>query len=110
MKYKIPVIIVKTIVITFALSLPTYGMPIAKITFMQGSCYVGEVKDGPWKELAVGVSVTQGQLIKTGKTGIVEMTLTDKSVIRLASSTLYQFDETISFEEKRREYISGPTR
>lgn len=63
---------------------------------------MGTTKDGPWKESAEGMSIAPGQLIKTDKTGIVEMTLPDKSVIRLAPDTLYQFDETIFFEEKSR--------
>ena len=102
MKRKTPIVAVLTAILIFSFNVPVYGKPVAEITYIKGVSFVGANKEGPWQALERGVSVSQGQLIKTGRAGIVEITLPDKSVMRLAPETLYQLDAAVFLEKKER--------
>ena len=106
MKRKIVTVAALITVLTLLFTIMAYGMPMAEITFIQGKSFVGTTKDGPWRALTKGMSVTQGQLIKTSKTGIVEITLPGKSLIRLAPGTLCRLDEAIFPKQKRSKFIA----
>lgn len=51
------------------------------------------LKAGPWRELKKGDLLPEGKFIKTGEKGLVELTVPDKSVVRLAPETLYKLDQ-----------------
>jgi len=101
MKRKTSIVAALTAILIFSFNLPVYGEPVAEITYIKGASFVGANKDGPWQTLARGMSVSQGQLVKTGRTGIVEITLPDKSVMRLAPETLYQLDAAVFLKKKK---------
>ena len=99
MKHKFFIVAALTIVFLIAFATVTSGMQVAEITYLQGKSFVGTTKQGPWKALAKGMQVAQGQFIRTDKTGIVEITLPDRSVVRLAPNTLHRIDKAY-FPEK----------
>ena len=99
MKNKLFIVAALTIVFLMAFVTVTAGMQVIEITYLQGKSFVGTAKQGPWKALAKGMQVAQNQFIRTDKTGIVEITLPDRSVVRLAPNTLYKIDKA-NFPEK----------
>lgn len=80
-------------------SAPVLAQSVARVTFQTGSAFVGGSEKGPWQPLGDGERIGQGQFVKTGTDGIVELTLPDRSVIRLASETVYGI-ETALFTPK----------
>jgi hypothetical protein len=100
MKRKTSIVAALTTILIFSFNVPVCGGSVAEITYIKGVPFVGTNKEGPWQALERGVSVSQGQLIKTGRAGIVEITLPDKSVIRLAPETLYRLDAAVFLKKK----------
>lgn len=82
-------------------STPALAQGVAQVTFQEGSTFVGDSEKGPWQPLAEGKRLGQGQFVKTAADGIVELTLPDRSVIRLASETVYGI-ETALFTKKNK--------
>ena len=102
MKRKTAIVTALTAILIFSINLTVHGKPVAEITYIKGTPLIGPTKDGPWEILSKGMPVTQGQVIKTGKTGIVEITLSDKSLMRLAPETFYQLDKAVFLKKKKR--------
>lgn len=98
------VVAAATIASFFTIITVASGIQMAEITYLKGESFIGATEHGPWKTLAKGMQVDQGRFIKTDKTGVVELTLPDKSVIRLAPTTLYRLDEAIFPNMKRRKF------
>jgi hypothetical protein len=78
-----------------AIAEATEVSPAAVVSYM-----VGEAKrqhDGQWAELAVKAPVAEGDRIETGKGAKLELTLADKSVLRLDGATVFTL-KTVSVE------------
>jgi ferric-dicitrate binding protein FerR (iron transport regulator) len=88
--------------LTVCLAVPVSASGIAQITFQMGKAYVGASETGPWQPLAQGASLAQGQYVKTAEGGIVELTLPDRSIIRLAPETVYGIDQAVFTQKKKR--------
>jgi ferric-dicitrate binding protein FerR (iron transport regulator) len=88
-----------------ALAGSVLGAPVTKVTFQKGEVLVASGKNGPWIELRKGVPVAEGKFIKTGKDGVVELTLPDNSVLRLAPNTLFKLNQAL-FPKKKSFHFS----
>jgi len=86
--------------IVLALAESVLGVPVTKVTYQKGEVFVASWKKGPWIELREGVPVAEGKFVKTGKDGVVELTLPDNSVLRLAPNTLFKLDHAL-FPKKK---------
>jgi len=88
------------LVISLALAESALGAPVTKITFQKGEVFVASGKNGPWIELRKGVTIAEGKFIKTAKDGVVELTLPDNSILRLAPNTLFKLNQAF-FPKKK---------
>jgi len=79
---------------------------VAKVTYVDGPVTVGSSTAGPWQPLQLGDGVRVGQAIRTSAKGIVELTLLDQSVLRVASDSLIRVDAA-AFEKNKRKGFSA---
>ncbi len=93
-------------IIVSALATPVFGLQKIKVTWQKGEASIGLSQKGPWQTLNSGMSVTAGSFIKTGKGSMVELTLPDNSIIRLASDTLFKVNQALFPEYKLRRFFS----
>ena len=63
-----------------------------RVTFTQGTVFKGAARQGPWEPLHPGETVAPVSYVRTGPNGIVELTLADASVVRLAPDSIYEID------------------
>jgi hypothetical protein len=89
-----------------ALATPVFGLEQIRVTWQKGEASIGVNQKGPWQTLKPGMPVTAGNFIKTGKDSMVELTMPDNSVIRLASDTLFKVDQALFPEDKLRRFFS----
>jgi hypothetical protein len=99
-----PVFILFPLVSSLILAVPAVSAPAAKVTFTKNEVFLGEQQEGPWKVLEKGMGIQEGQFVKTGKSGLVEITLPDKSVVRLAPDTVFRLDQAYFPKEGRRKF------
>jgi len=94
---KSSMIINAAVFITWAVLLtsPAFGAISAETTYTKGNVYSGPSQKGPWSDLKPGMSVAAGHFIKTSQKGIVELTLPDGSIVRLASNSLLKIDKSL---------------
>ena len=83
-------------------SSPALARGVARVTYQQGNAFVGGSEKGPWQPLGDGASLDQGQFVKTAAGGIVELTLPDDSIIRLAPETVYGIQTALFTQKKKR--------
>ncbi|MCP4369432.1 MAG: FecR domain-containing protein, partial [Deltaproteobacteria bacterium] len=89
-----------------ALATPVFGLEKIRVTWQKGKASIGVNQKGPWQTLKPGMPVSAGSFIKTGKSSMVELTMPDNSVIRLASDTLFKVDQALFPEDKLRRFFS----
>ncbi len=85
-------------------AVPVFAMRAAMITYNIGDTFIGDAKNGPWEKIEKGMQVPEGKFLKTGKKGVIELTLPDNSVVRLAPGTLYKLDEMVFGEKGPRRF------
>lgn len=66
----------------------------ASVTYLKGKAYISSARNGPWQPLVIGAKVTANHFIKTGTSGLIELTLPDRSIVRLAPDTLFKIDQS----------------
>lgn len=91
----------KTLVILLTLLLiPVAALagPVGKITGLKGTAQIRAKSNIPYGTLKKGETVNEGNWIKTGANGWVELTLNDKSKFTLANNT--EFEVTSFFVSK----------
>lgn len=66
----------------------------ASVTYLKGKAYISSARNGPWQPLVIGAKVTANHFIKTGTSGLIELTLPDRSVVRLAPNTFFKIDQS----------------
>ena len=93
-------------IIVSALATPVFGVEKIRVTWQKGEVSIGLTKKGPWQTLRSGMPVTAGSFIKTGKESMVELTLPDNSIIRLAPDTLFKLNQAFFPEDKLRRFFS----
>lgn len=86
------------------LVLPTSALASARVEYLQGAVQIGSTDSGPWQPLEKGMAVTANKFIKTGKNGYVELTLPDRSIVRLAPGTLFELEESFFPRNKPRRF------
>lgn len=86
------------------LALPAPVLASARVTYLQGTVHSGSTDSGPWQPLQKGMTVTANKFIKTGKNGYLELTLPDKSIVRLAPGTLFEIEESLFPKNKPRRF------
>jgi len=89
-----------------ALATPVFGLQKARVTWQKGESSIGLAQKGPWQTLKSGMPVTAGSFIKTGKDSMVELTMPDNSIIRLASDTVFELNQALFPEDKPRRFFS----
>jgi len=84
------------ITLTFAISMPVaapaFSTQFAKVTYLKDNVFIGLTQKGPWQTLTKGLLVAEGQFIKTGDKGLVELTMPDNSTIRLSINTIFKLN------------------
>lgn len=101
------ILVVSAIFITFStLATPVFGLQKVRVTWQKGEVSIGLSQEGPWETLKSGMPVTAGSFIKTGKDSIVELTMPDNSIIRLAPDTLFELNQAFFPEDKPRRFYS----
>ena len=95
------VMIIVFCLILFAIDV-SFASEEITVTYIQDRVIYAIKEEGPWESLKKGMSVKVGHYIKTNKTGMIEMTLPDKSVVRLAPNTLFYVDQALFPKEKPR--------
>ncbi|MBW1821051.1 MAG: FecR domain-containing protein [Deltaproteobacteria bacterium] len=99
------ILVVSVIFITVStLATPVFGLQKVRVTWQKGEVSIGLSQEGPWKTLKSSVPVTAGSFIKTGKNSMVELTMPDNSIIRLASNTLFELNQAFFPEDKPRRF------
>jgi len=107
LKKTLSVLVVSAILITVsALASPVFGLEKISVTWQKGEVSISLSQKGPWQTLKTGMPVTAGSFIKTGKESMVELTMPDNSIIRLASDTLFELNQAFFPEDKRRRFFS----
>jgi len=95
-------------VVLFTLALCLGGVSTAEAgvqaSFVKGQAFQGSSERGPWRPLSRAATIATGDYVKTGDDGIVELTLPDKSVIRLAPDSLYHVEEAEFPEQAPRKW------
>jgi hypothetical protein len=86
------------------LALPAPALATARVDYLQGTVHIGSTDSGPWQPLQKGMTVTANKFIKTGKNGYVELTLPDRSIVRLAPGTLFELEESFFPKNKPRRF------
>lgn len=101
------ILVISTAFITVsALATPVFGLQKIRVTWQKGESSIGLTQKGPWQTLKSGMPVTAGSFIKTGKDSMVELTMPDNSIIRLASDTLFKVNQALFPEDKLRRFFS----
>ena len=94
MKAYSPIFIVAlAFVVILSLVAPVSGGQEVRVTYLKADVFIGHTQTGPWQTLKKGMSVTEGKFIKTGETGVVELTLPDNSTIRLSAGTMFKLSD-----------------
>jgi hypothetical protein len=86
-------------VMILSMARPGSGAQVARVTYLKADVFMGHTQKGPWQALKKGLSVTEGKFIKTGETGVVELTLPDNSTIRLSAGTIFKLSD-VHFPEE----------
>jgi len=86
------------------LALPAAALASARVTYLRGTVHSGSTDSGPWQPLQRGMTVTANKFIKTGENGYVELTLPDRSIVRLAPGTLFELEESFFPKNKPRRF------
>jgi len=95
-----------TLITVSALAKPIFGLEKIRVTWQKGESSIGLTQKGPWQTLKSGMPVTAGSFIKTGKDSMVELTMPDNSIIRLAPDTLFELNQAFFPEDKPRRFYS----
>ena len=95
-----------TLITVSALAKPVFGLEKIRVTWQKGESSIGLTQKGPWQTLKSGMPVTAGSFIKTGKDSMIELTMPDNSIIRLASDTLFEVNQALFPEDKLRRFFS----
>jgi len=95
-----------TLIVVSALATPVFCLEKIRVNWQKGESSIGLTEKGPWQTLKSGMPVTAGSFIKTGKDSIVELTMPDNSIIRLASDTLFEVNQALFPEDKLRRFFS----
>ena len=66
-----------------------------QVTFVKGAVFRGPTQTGPWHLLSLGESITPPGFVRTADDGIIELTLPDASMIRLAPNSMYEIQEAV---------------
>lgn len=90
--------------LAFIFALPAKSFASATVTYLQGSVHSGRTDSGPWQPLQIGMTVSANEFIKTAKNGFVELTLPDRSIVRLAPGTLFEIEESLFPKNKPRRF------
>jgi len=107
LKKTLSVLLVSAILIAvLAPATPGFGLEKIRVTLQKGEVSIGLSQKGPWQTLKTGMLVTAGSFIKTGKDSVVELTMPDNSIIRLASDTLFELNQAFFPEDKLRRFFS----
>jgi len=69
------------------------SVPSASVTFVSGKVYRSKIKKGPWKKLYAKSVVRRNEYIKTGKESRLEITLKDKSLLRISSDSMIKLTQ-----------------
>ena len=75
-----------------------------QVTYTQGSVFKGPSQQGPWEPLRPGEAVAPVSFVRTSTDGIVELTLGDASVVRLAPDSVYEISEAFFGADQPRRY------
>ena len=89
-----------------ALATPVFALEKIRVTWQKGETSIGVNQNGPWQRLKSGMPVISGSFIKTGKDGMVELTMPDNSIIRLASDTLFMVNQALFPKDRLRRFSS----
>lgn len=79
---------------------------LVRITYQKGDTFVGPNKTGPWRILKKEMYLKEGEFVKTGEQGIIELTMPDNSIVRLAPSTLFELDQALFPQKKMSQFSS----
>jgi len=99
-------VVLATLITVSALATPVFGLEKIRVTWQKGEVSISLSQKGPWQTLKSGMPVTAGSFIKTGKDSMVELTMPDNSIIRLASDTLFELNQALFPEDKLRRFFS----
>lgn len=75
--------------------------PVATVTGVQGAGYFRKSADTPYQSLARGQQVAEGNWVKSGKDGWIELTMSDKSRFTIANNSELQVTRFLVGKEKR---------
>jgi len=89
-----------------AMATPVFGLGQIRVTWQKGEASIGLTQKGPWQALTSGMPIAAGSFIKTGKDSMVELTMPDRSIVRLASDTLFKVNQALFPEDKLRRFSS----
>ncbi|MGD2269315.1 MAG: FecR domain-containing protein [Desulfobacterales bacterium] len=81
-----------------------YSAPSTEVTYLSGEVFIGAAETGPWRPLQEGTNILEGQFVKTGRKGRVELTMPDGSLVRLASDTLFEIIQADFPDKKTRKF------
>ena len=82
-------------VLLMSLCLPALADQPAAVTYLSGKVEYRSSDHGPWQPLQKTTPVRSGDTIRTGRKGIVELTLPDRSILRLAPGTALRIDASL---------------
>jgi hypothetical protein len=77
-----------------------------QVTYLEGGVFQGPSQQGPWRPLGLSETLGSQDFVQTGADGIVELTLADASVVRLAPGSLYAIQEAVFSPEQPRRYVA----
>lgn len=99
-RYGFPLAAAALILMVFAT--PALARDVAHVTYLKGKAFFGTSENGPWQPLTEAVRLRAGHVVKTADDGIIELTLLDRSIIRLAPKTVYGIEEASFTQKKQR--------
>lgn len=79
----------------------------AVLTHVKGSAFTAPSPKGPWKALNAGMKVYPNQVLKTGKKSRLELTLPDRSIIRMAPDSVLNLNKIDFPKKKSRRFSAG---
>jgi len=77
-----------------------------RVTYLKGGVFWGASEQGPWQPLELSRPIAPTGFVRTAEDGIVELTLADDSVVRLAPGSLYEVQEAVFVSDQPRRFVA----
>ena len=96
--------VILMLVVLLLVPVASMAAPVGKITGLKGAAQFRSKNNIPYESLKQGAQISEGNWIKTGADGWVELTLDDKSSFTLANDTEFEVS-TFQLSKNKREGV-----